>query len=97
MLYIAKYVPVWPIHNRSRARRVSDVHMHMEHSRCVTHGQKTSSCITCLSCYFPESVCTVVYGIGYSLSLYYLLLPAIHLPLHNAMLRLHDHQSKSCI
>ena len=30
--------------------------------------------ITCLSRYFPKSVCTAVYGIGYSLSLYYLLL-----------------------
>ena len=30
--------------------------------------------ITCLSHYFPESVCTAVYGVGYSLSLYYLLL-----------------------
>ena len=23
--------------------------------------------VTCLSCYFPESVCTAVYGVGYSL------------------------------
>ena len=59
---------VWPSHDRSRTRCMRDVSMHMERSRCVIHGQKTSSCIACLSCYFPESVCTAVYGVGYSLS-----------------------------
>ena len=65
---------VWPTHDRARSNRVRDVRMHMAHSRCVIHGQKAPGCITCLSRYFPESVCTGLYGVGYSLSLYYLLL-----------------------
>ena len=75
MLFVARYVRT--VHDPVKCvdrSRVRDVGMHMERSRCVIHGKKTSSCITCLSRYFPESVCTAVYGVGYSLSLYYLLL-----------------------
>ena len=76
MLYIARYVrtvhdPVKCVaksRSIARAPRACDVGMHMECSRCITHGQKMSNCITCLLRYFPESVCTAVYGVGYSLS-----------------------------
>ena len=43
--------------------------------------------ITCLSRYFPESVCTAVYGVGYSLSLYYFTLGYMCCARHDKFVR----------
>ena len=81
MLYVARYVRTVhdPVKCVAKSRSIDRACVTlgiciwpMERSRCVTRGQKTSSCITCLSRYFPDSVCTAVCGVGYSLSLYYL-------------------------